>query len=101
MVESIKHCIVLLQIAKSTINPVDAIHQPSPLEPVINTMPSQTVLPPEPAQLCKSEQRPSSLPVGPVLATLGHQTPTPNSTGTDLYNSSTSHNSPLTFKICV
>uniref|UniRef100_A0A8I6AL53 Oxysterol-binding protein n=1 Tax=Rattus norvegicus TaxID=10116 RepID=A0A8I6AL53_RAT len=82
MVESIKHCIVLLQIAKSTINPVDAIYQPSPLEPVISTMPSQTVLPPEPAQLCKSEQRPSSLPVGPVLATLGHhQTPTPNSTG--------------------
>uniref|UniRef100_A0A8D2D4P4 Oxysterol-binding protein n=1 Tax=Sciurus vulgaris TaxID=55149 RepID=A0A8D2D4P4_SCIVU len=81
MVESIKHCIVLLQIAKSTINPVDAIYQPSPLEPVISTMPSQTVLPPEPAQLCKSEQRPSSLPVGPVLATLGHhQTPTPNST---------------------
>ncbi|GAB1288738.1 Oxysterol-binding protein [Apodemus speciosus] len=69
-------------IAKSTINPVDAIYQPSPLEPVISTMPSQTVLPPEPAQLCKSEQRPSSLPVGPVLATLGHhQTPTPNSTG--------------------
>ena len=56
MVESIKHCIVLLQIAKSTINPVDAIYQPSPLEPVINTMPSQTVLPPEPTQLCKSEQ---------------------------------------------
>ncbi|CAH6790654.1 Osbpl9 [Phodopus roborovskii] len=82
MVESIKHCIVLLQIAKSTINPVDAIYQPSPLGPVISTMPSQTVLPPEPAQLCKSEQRPSSLPVGPVLATLGHhQTPTPNSTG--------------------
>uniref|UniRef100_A0A8C9I7S2 Oxysterol-binding protein n=2 Tax=Catarrhini TaxID=9526 RepID=A0A8C9I7S2_9PRIM len=59
MVESIKHCIVLLQIAKdqsnaekhadgmiSTINPVDAIYQPSPLEPVISTMPSQTVLPP-------------------------------------------------------
>ncbi|XP_057598054.1 oxysterol-binding protein-related protein 9-like [Hippopotamus amphibius kiboko] len=82
MVESIKHCIVLLQIAKSTINPVDAIYQPSPLEPVINTMPSQTVLPPEPAQLCKSEQPPSSLPVGAVLATLGHhQTPAPNSTG--------------------
>ena len=74
MVESIKHCIVLLQIAKSTINPIDAIHQPSPLDPVINTMPSPTVLPPEPAQLCKSEQRPSSLPIGPVLATLGHQT---------------------------
>ena len=46
MVESIKHCIVLLQIAKSTINPVDAIYQPSPLEPVISTMPSQTALPP-------------------------------------------------------
>lgn len=36
----------------------------------------------EPAQLCKSEQRPSSLPVGPVVASLGNQTPTPNSTGT-------------------
>ncbi|XP_014649257.1 PREDICTED: oxysterol-binding protein-related protein 9 [Ceratotherium simum simum] len=102
MVESIKHCIVLLQIAKdqcnaekhadgiiSTINPVDAIYQPSPLEPVINTMPSQTALPPEPAQLCKSEQRPSSLPVGPVLATLGHhQTPTPNSTEFFFFSSS-------------
>ncbi|XP_036205663.1 oxysterol-binding protein-related protein 9 isoform X10 [Myotis myotis] len=108
MVESIKHCIVLLQIAKdqcnsekhadgiiSTINPVDAIYQPSPLEPVINTMPSQTVLPPEPAQLCKSEQRPSSLPVGPVLATLGHhQTPTPNSTGSGHSPPSSSLTSP-------
>ncbi|XP_056388231.1 oxysterol-binding protein-related protein 9 isoform X5 [Hyla sarda] len=57
MVESIKHCIVLLQIAKdqtnedkhadgliSTINPVDSIYQPSLLEPaVIRTMPTQTV----------------------------------------------------------
>ncbi|XP_058408374.1 oxysterol-binding protein-related protein 9 isoform X1 [Diceros bicornis minor] len=122
MVESIKHCIVLLQIAKdqcnaekhadgiitgrptadwrlakslSTINPVDAIYQPSPLEPVINTMPSQTALPPEPAQLCKSEQRPSSLPVGPVLATLGHhQTPTPNSTGSGHSPPSSSLTSP-------
>ncbi|CAK7306301.1 Oxysterol-binding protein-related protein 9 [Vulpes lagopus] len=95
MVESIKHCIVLLQIAKSTINPVDAIYQPSPLEPVINTMPTQTVLPPEPAQLCKSEQRPSSLPVGPVLATLGHhQTPTPNSTGSGHSPPSSSLTSP-------
>lgn len=40
----------------------------------------------EPAQLCKSEQRPSSLPVGPVVASLGNQTPTPNSTGTVLGN---------------
>ncbi|MXQ98630.1 hypothetical protein E5288_WYG021740 [Bos mutus] len=108
MVESIKHCIVLLQIAKdqciaenhadgiiSTINPVDAIYQPSPLEPVVNTMPSQTVLPPEPTQLCKSEQRPSSLPVGPVLATLGHhQTPTPNSTGSGHSPPSSSLTSP-------
>ncbi|KAM6218314.1 oxysterol-binding protein-related protein 9 isoform 2-T2 [Rhynchocyon petersi] len=95
MVESIKHCIVLLQIAKSTINPVDAIYQPSPLEPVISTMPSQTVLPSEPPQLCKSEQRPSSLPVGPVLATLGHhQTPTPNSTGSGHSPPSSSLTSP-------
>ncbi|RMC08678.1 hypothetical protein DUI87_14926 [Hirundo rustica rustica] len=57
MVESIKHCIVLLQIAKdqnneekhadgliSTINPVDAVYQPSPLEPPgISAMPSQAV----------------------------------------------------------
>uniref|UniRef100_A0A2K6KGW8 Oxysterol-binding protein n=1 Tax=Rhinopithecus bieti TaxID=61621 RepID=A0A2K6KGW8_RHIBE len=108
MVESVKHCIVLLQIAKdqsnvekhadgmiSTINPVDAIYQPSPLEPVISTVPSQTVLPPEPVQLCKSEQRPSSLPVGPVLATLGHhQTPTPNSTGSGHSPPSSSLTSP-------
>ncbi|XP_067846326.1 oxysterol-binding protein-related protein 9 isoform X3 [Heptranchias perlo] len=60
MVESIKHCIVLLQIAKdqsneekhangiiSTINPVDGIFQPNPLESsVISTMPTQTALPP-------------------------------------------------------
>ena len=79
---SIKHCIVLLQITKSTINPVDAIYQPSPLEPVVNTVPPQPVLPPEPTQLCDSEQRPSSVPVGPVLTTLGHhQTPTPKSKG--------------------
>ncbi|XP_063057970.1 oxysterol-binding protein-related protein 9 isoform X4 [Engraulis encrasicolus] len=59
MVESIKHCIVLLQIAKdrsndqqhangliSTINPVDGIFQPSPLDSaVINAMPTQTSLP--------------------------------------------------------
>uniref|UniRef100_A0A8C2TI90 Oxysterol-binding protein n=1 Tax=Coturnix japonica TaxID=93934 RepID=A0A8C2TI90_COTJA len=97
MVESIKHCIVLLQIAKvstSTINPVDAVYQPSPLEqPVISAMPSQTVIPPEP-QLCKSEQRPSSLPVGPVIAALGNQTPTPNSTGSGQSAPSSSLTSP-------
>ena len=55
MVESVKHCIVLLKMVKSTVNSVDAIYQPSPLEPVINTMPTQAVLPPEPAQFCKSK----------------------------------------------
>lgn len=61
---------------------MDAIYQPSPLEPVVSTVPSQPVLRPEPTQLCDSEQRLSSLPVGPVLATLGHhQTPTPKSKG--------------------
>ncbi|XP_074923706.1 oxysterol-binding protein-related protein 9 isoform X4 [Chelonoidis abingdonii] len=109
MVESIKHCIVLLQIAKdqsneekhadgliSTINPVDAVYQPSPLEPtVITTMPTQTVLPPEPAQSLKSEQRPSSLAVGPVVTSLGnHQIPTPNSTGSGQSAPSSSLTSP-------
>lgn len=33
--------------SQSTINPVDAVYQPSPLEqPVISAMPSQTVIPP-------------------------------------------------------
>ncbi|XP_029284912.1 oxysterol-binding protein-related protein 9 isoform X3 [Cottoperca gobio] len=59
MVESIKHCIVLLQIAKdqsneqqhangliSTINPVDGIFQPNLDTPVVDTtMPTQTTLP--------------------------------------------------------
>ncbi|XP_075879007.1 oxysterol-binding protein-related protein 9 isoform X4 [Nelusetta ayraudi] len=59
MVESIKHCIVLLQIAKdqsneqqhangliSTINPVDGIYQPSLATPVDDSaMPTQTTLP--------------------------------------------------------
>ncbi|XP_072505536.1 oxysterol-binding protein-related protein 9 isoform X5 [Notamacropus eugenii] len=95
MVESIKHCIVLLQIAKSTINPVDAIYQPNPLEPAISAMPTQTVLPAESAPLCKSEPRPSSLPVGPGVTSLGHpQTPTPNSTGSGHSAPSSSLTSP-------
>ncbi|XP_075689101.1 oxysterol-binding protein-related protein 9 isoform X3 [Rhinoderma darwinii] len=83
MVESIKHCIVLLQIAKSTINPVDSIYQESPLDPaVICTMPTQTVPMPEGLQVGKGETRPSSLAIGSVGSTLAsHQTPTPNSTG--------------------
>lgn len=32
--------------------------------------------------MCKSDQRPSTLPVGPVVTVMGSlQTPTPNSTG--------------------
>ncbi|KAK7889781.1 hypothetical protein WMY93_025341 [Mugilogobius chulae] len=94
MVESIKHCIVLLQIAKdqsneqqhangliSTINPVDGIYQPPLDAPVVNTtMPTQATLPSD-AQVCKSDQRPSTLPVGPVTVMGSLQTPTPNSTG--------------------
>uniref|UniRef100_A0A8C1NUP2 Oxysterol-binding protein n=1 Tax=Cyprinus carpio TaxID=7962 RepID=A0A8C1NUP2_CYPCA len=61
MVESIKHCIVLLQIAKdqskeqqhtngliSTINPVDGVFQPTPLNTSVvsaSAMPTQTTLP--------------------------------------------------------
>uniref|UniRef100_A0A8D0L966 Oxysterol-binding protein n=1 Tax=Sphenodon punctatus TaxID=8508 RepID=A0A8D0L966_SPHPU len=79
----------------STINPVDAIYQPSPLEAsVISTMPTQTVLPQEPTQLCKTEQRPSSLPVGPLVTSLGNQTPKPNSTGSGQSAPSSSLTSP-------
>uniref|UniRef100_A0A3Q3QZ42 Oxysterol-binding protein n=1 Tax=Monopterus albus TaxID=43700 RepID=A0A3Q3QZ42_MONAL len=67
---------------QSTINPVDGIYQP-PLDSVINTtMPTQTALPTDASQVCKSDQRPSTLPVGPVVTAMGSlQTPTPNSTG--------------------
>uniref|UniRef100_A0A8C6T259 Oxysterol-binding protein n=1 Tax=Neogobius melanostomus TaxID=47308 RepID=A0A8C6T259_9GOBI len=102
MVESIKHCIVLLQIAKdqsndqqhangliSTINPVDGIYQPSLDAPVVNTMPTQATLPSDASQVCKSDQRPSTLPVGPVVTVMGSlQTPTPNSTVPDFSYSS-------------
>ncbi|KAJ7986629.1 hypothetical protein DPEC_G00341860 [Dallia pectoralis] len=96
MVESIKHCIVLLQIAKdqsneqqhangliSTINPVDGIYQPPQDNSlVILAMPTQTTLLTDGSQTCKGEQRPSTLPVGPVVTMMGSlQTPTPNSTG--------------------
>ncbi|XP_056269912.1 oxysterol-binding protein-related protein 9 [Pseudoliparis swirei] len=109
MVESIKHCIVLLQIAKdqsneqqhangliSTINPVDGIYQP-PLDTaaVNNTMPTQTELPTDASQVCKSDQRPSTLPVGPVVTVMGSlQTPTPNSTGSGPSGSSSGVASP-------
>uniref|UniRef100_V9KMA5 Oxysterol-binding protein n=1 Tax=Callorhinchus milii TaxID=7868 RepID=V9KMA5_CALMI len=96
MVESIKHCIVLLQIAKSSINPVDGIFQPNPLDLTLTSnMPTQTVLPAEPAQLCKAEQRPSTLAVGAAVNPMGnHQTPTPNSTGSGQSAPSSSVTSP-------
>ncbi|XP_044156424.1 oxysterol-binding protein-related protein 9 isoform X2 [Bufo gargarizans] len=96
MVESIKHCIVLLQIAKSTINPVDSIYQPSLLEPAaVLAMPTQTVPMPEAVQVGKGEQRPSSLAVGSVVSPIGnHQTPTPNSTGSGQSVPSSSLTSP-------
>ncbi|XP_049443179.1 oxysterol-binding protein-related protein 9 isoform X5 [Epinephelus fuscoguttatus] len=109
MVESIKHCIVLLQIAKdqsneqqhangliSTINPVDGIYQPPLDTPVVNTtMPTQTTLPTDASQVCKSDQRPSTLPVGPVVTVMGSlQTPTPNSTGSGPSGPSSSVASP-------
>ncbi|KAK1165364.1 oxysterol-binding protein-related protein 9-like isoform X1 [Acipenser oxyrinchus oxyrinchus] len=109
MVESVKHCIVLLQIAKdqsneqkhangliSTINPVDGIYQPSPLDSsVISTMPTQTVLPPDGSQVGKGEPRPTSLAVGSVVTVMGnHQTSTPNSTGSGPSAPSSSVTSP-------
>ncbi|XP_016412824.1 oxysterol-binding protein-related protein 9-like [Sinocyclocheilus rhinocerous] len=111
MVESIKHCIVLLQIAKdqsneqqhtngliSTINPVDGVFQPAPLNTSVvsaSAMPTQTTLPTDGAQVCKTEQRPSSLPMGPVVTVMGSlQTPTPNSTGSGPSAPSSSVTSP-------
>uniref|UniRef100_A0A671P5A7 Oxysterol-binding protein n=1 Tax=Sinocyclocheilus anshuiensis TaxID=1608454 RepID=A0A671P5A7_9TELE len=111
MVESIKHCIVLLQIAKdqsneqqqangliSTINPVDGVFQPTPLNTSVvsaSAMPTHTTLPTDGAPVCKTEQRPSSLPVGPVVTVMGSlQTPTPNSTGSGLSAPSSSVTSP-------
>lgn len=42
-----KKKVLLFLLSQSTINPVDAVYQPSPLEqPVISAMPSHTVIPP-------------------------------------------------------
>ncbi|XP_041134239.1 oxysterol-binding protein-related protein 9-like isoform X3 [Polyodon spathula] len=80
----------------STINPVDGIYQPSPLDSsVISTMPTQTVLPPDGSQVGKGEPRPTSLAVGSLETVMGnHQTPTPNSTGSGLSAPSSSVTSP-------
>uniref|UniRef100_A0A3P8XW99 Oxysterol-binding protein n=1 Tax=Esox lucius TaxID=8010 RepID=A0A3P8XW99_ESOLU len=76
-------CTVLSCSVQSTINPVDGIYQPPPENSLVNlAMPTQTTLPTDGSQICKGEQRPSTLPVGPVVTVMGSlQTPTPNSTG--------------------
>uniref|UniRef100_A0A671QMY9 Oxysterol-binding protein n=1 Tax=Sinocyclocheilus anshuiensis TaxID=1608454 RepID=A0A671QMY9_9TELE len=81
---------------QSTINPVDGVFQPAPLNTsVVSAMPTQTTLPTDGAQVCKTEQRPSSLPMGPVVTVMGIlQTPTPNSTGSGPSAPSSSVTSP-------
>lgn len=47
-------------LSQSTINPVDAVYQPSPLEQsVISTMPSQAVIPP--GMVCRKNLRGNTL----------------------------------------
>uniref|UniRef100_A0A6Q2ZQY1 Oxysterol-binding protein n=1 Tax=Esox lucius TaxID=8010 RepID=A0A6Q2ZQY1_ESOLU len=88
MVESIKHCIVLLQIAKvKRINSLGCVLAliascSVVLMPKRSAFPYVSVPPLDGSQICKGEQRPSTLPVGPVVTVMGSlQTPTPNSTG--------------------
>uniref|UniRef100_A0A672I1F9 Oxysterol-binding protein n=1 Tax=Salarias fasciatus TaxID=181472 RepID=A0A672I1F9_SALFA len=86
MVESIKHCIVLLQIAKvSTAQPASMWGEVSILSSFIKLDCKFICLlcfNKDASQVCKSDQRPSTLPVGPVVTVMGSlQTPTPNSTG--------------------
>uniref|UniRef100_A0A8D0D0L0 Oxysterol-binding protein n=1 Tax=Sander lucioperca TaxID=283035 RepID=A0A8D0D0L0_SANLU len=87
MVESIKHCIVLLQIAK--VNTICLIHFSTAVFNVIWLHFEASVLnhplslfATDASQVCKSDQRPSTLQVGPIVTVMGSlQTPTPNSTG--------------------
>uniref|UniRef100_A0A3Q3EHS2 Oxysterol-binding protein n=1 Tax=Labrus bergylta TaxID=56723 RepID=A0A3Q3EHS2_9LABR len=86
MVESIKHCIVLLQIAKvNTMLAYVMINLCSLFLPLHhNHCSCETMLlcALYASQVCKSDQRPSTLSVGPVITVMGSlQTPTPNSTG--------------------
>uniref|UniRef100_A0A8C2G292 Oxysterol-binding protein n=1 Tax=Cyprinus carpio TaxID=7962 RepID=A0A8C2G292_CYPCA len=70
---------------QSTINPVDGVFQPTPLNTSIVSA----------TQVCKTEQRPSSLPVGPVVTVMGSlQTPPLNSTGSGPSAPSSSVTSP-------
>ncbi|ELK12635.1 Oxysterol-binding protein-related protein 9 [Pteropus alecto] len=65
-------------------------------------VPSQPVLPPEPAQPCKPEPRLSSLLTGPLLATWEHhQVPAANSAGSGHYPPSSTLTSPSHVKLSV
>uniref|UniRef100_A0A8C7R303 Oxysterol-binding protein n=1 Tax=Oncorhynchus mykiss TaxID=8022 RepID=A0A8C7R303_ONCMY len=78
----LKTGIILSCPVQSTINPVDGIFQPQDTSLVNLAMPTQTTLPKDGSKICKGEQRPSTLSVGPVVTVMGSlQTPTPNSTG--------------------
>uniref|UniRef100_A0A4W4EMR9 Oxysterol-binding protein n=1 Tax=Electrophorus electricus TaxID=8005 RepID=A0A4W4EMR9_ELEEL len=88
----------VLCCVQSTINPVDGVYQPSPLDTSVVSATAIVYLlfdPEDGAQVCKAEQRPSSLPVGPVVTVMGSlQTPTPNSTGSGPSAPSSSVTSP-------
>uniref|UniRef100_A0A8C2X2T9 Oxysterol-binding protein n=1 Tax=Cyclopterus lumpus TaxID=8103 RepID=A0A8C2X2T9_CYCLU len=107
MVESIKHCIVLLQIAKvNTLSARVILLSPSGFQAaVFNVMllyfkasvlkPLLSLFAEDASQVCKSDQRPSTLSVGPVVTVMGSlQTPTPNSTGSGPSGSSSGIASP-------
>uniref|UniRef100_A0A673YS55 Oxysterol-binding protein n=1 Tax=Salmo trutta TaxID=8032 RepID=A0A673YS55_SALTR len=95
MVESIKHCIVLLQIAKvKRVNSFDCWAGVGNIFGSRATSGFQN-LAEDGSQMCKGEQRPSTLPVGAVVTVMGSlQTPTPNSTGSGPSDPSSSGASP-------
>lgn len=74
--EEINHCLVLLQIATSTIKLIDTVYQARSFVAVTGTVQSPAVTPPE-LDKFQSEQRPSSLPVAPAAALPGNLTPSP------------------------
>uniref|UniRef100_A0A8C7NU60 Oxysterol-binding protein n=1 Tax=Oncorhynchus mykiss TaxID=8022 RepID=A0A8C7NU60_ONCMY len=99
MVESIKHCIVLLQIAK--VKRVHSFDCCTGVGNIFGLRPERSpfsliiFLSVDGSQMCKGEQRPSTLPVGAVVTVMGSlQTPTPNSTGSGPSDPSSSGASP-------
>uniref|UniRef100_A0A8C8H243 Oxysterol-binding protein n=1 Tax=Oncorhynchus tshawytscha TaxID=74940 RepID=A0A8C8H243_ONCTS len=95
MVESIKHCIVLLQIAKvKRVHFFDCCTGVGNIFGLRATSGFQNSAE-DGSQMCKGEQRPSTLPVGAVVTVMGSlQTPTPNSTGSGPSDPSSSGASP-------